>query len=246
MLQTIFLWTLIARQISQALDTGLATSHKDKLALVIKPPPELDSTIEPLGVPPSSSEPESMIALQGVLPNSRHQSVALSEEQKKMIKDVFDLFDTSTEGLDENDSDHEDEGRCKTVQSGLDESEFASAIKALGFSSRNHKKMAKTLMMKVDTDGNKSVSLEEFSSLMEGQLTGRDPEEEINAIFAAFVNYVKNGRISKLRLAEVAEYVGVNLSTEELDSMFFNDVTKGEEGINQHEFVQILKHSTWI
>jgi Ca2+-binding EF-hand superfamily protein len=161
-----------------------------------------------------------------------------------MIKDVFHLFDTSAEGLDEGDSGREDEGQGKP---GLDEFEFASAIKTLGFSSRNHKKLARDLMSKVDTDHDNSISLEEFSSLMEGQLVGRDPDEEINAIFAAFVDYADDGCITKERLAEVAEYIGVKLTDEELNSMFEKThTTDGFCGIGKEEFVQILKHSTWI
>jgi Ca2+-binding EF-hand superfamily protein len=222
MLQTIFLWTLIARQISQVLDTESGFSHKQASSLIIKPP--------------ESNKSENTT-------QSPHKSVELSAEQKNMIKEVFNLFDTSSEGPDEADSGREDESYSR---SGLDESEFASAIKTLGFSSRNHKKLARDLMRKVDTDGNNSISLEEFSSLMEGQLVGRDPDEEINAIFAAFVDYADNGCITKDRLAGVAEYIGVKLTDEELNSMFENAHTNSVGGIEKEEFVQILKHSTWI
>jgi Ca2+-binding EF-hand superfamily protein len=221
-LQTTFFWTLIARQISQALDSESAGSHHHNRSLVIKPPPELTT------------------AQASVLTPSKHQHVKLTEEQKNMIKEVFHLFDTRTEGVDDNDSGREEEDKDR---SGLDESEFSAAIKAMGFSSRHHKKMAKSLMSKVDTDGDNLVSLEEFTSLMEGQLAGRDPNEEMNAIFAAFVDYAENGRITKLRLAEVAEHIGVKLSDDELNSMF-DDYAGG--GIDQQEFVEILKHSTWI
>ena len=203
------------------MDTGSANPHQHTSALVIRPPPASRLTNES----------------QAVSTPSHRQNASLSEEQKKLIEEVFKIFDTSTQGLDhdDNDSGNEDEGQGK---SGLNESEFASAIKALGFSSRHHQKTAKMLMSKVDADGDNSVSLEEFTHLMEGQLTGRDPDEEIIAIFDAFVDYAENGRITKLRLAEVAEHVGVNLTDDELVSMF--------EGVNQKEFVQILKHSTWI
>lgn len=156
-----------------------------------------------------------------------------------MIEDVFNLFDTSTEGQD----DAEAEGHHK---SGLDQSEFAAAIKALGFTSRKHQKRARELMSKVDTDNDNLVSLEEFTNFMKGQLTGRDPDEEIGIIFSAFANDNETGRITKSRLAEVAEHFGIKLTEDELLSMFDDDVMKAEEGLQQEEFVQILKHSTWI
>jgi Ca2+-binding EF-hand superfamily protein len=172
--------------------------------------------------------------------------MVLSAEHKNMIKEVFHLFDTRMEELDETESGREDEGQESQNRSGLDESEFAAAIKTLGFSSHKHSKMAKELMLKVDTDGDHFISLEEFTNLMEGQLVGRDPDEEINAIFSAFVNYDDHGYISKERLAEVADYLGVRLTISELDSMFENAHSNSNGGIGKEEFLQILKHSTWI
>jgi Ca2+-binding EF-hand superfamily protein len=181
-------------------------------------------------------------------PHLPHPKVELSVEQKKMIKEVFHIFNTrnDTEGLDEtelNETCMENEGQDR---SRLDESDFAAAIQALGFSSRNHTKEAKELMNKVDTDGDHSVSLEEFTHLMEGQLAGRDPEEEINAIFAAFVNYAEDGCITKERLAEVTEGLGVKLTDDELNSIFDDAHRNSLSGIDKEEFVKILKYSTWI
>ncbi len=227
-MQTIFLWTLIARQISQALDNGSEISSQHLVSYVTHHP-------EPINADVSTA-------------SQVHPRVELSEEQKKLIKEVFHIFNTrnDSEGQDEaelNDIGIEDEGHDRSQ---MDESDFASAIRALGFSSRNHTKVAKELMKRVDADGDHFVSFEEFTHLMEGQLAGRDPEEEINAIFAAFVNDSEDGCISEKRLAEVADGVGVKLTDDELSSMFADAHKNSMSGIDKEEFVKILKHSTWI
>jgi Ca2+-binding EF-hand superfamily protein len=159
--------------------------------------------------------------------SQRHLAVELSEQQLGLIKEVFDLFDT--EGL----------GR-------LNEAEFASAIRAMGFSSHHHRRMAKDLMRRVDVDGDCSITLDEFTSLMEGQLTGRDPEEEINATFAAFVRGTGVVGITAQRLAQVAREVGVKLEEAELAGMFADADTDGSGDVSKEEYVHILKHSTWF
>jgi centrin-1 len=159
--------------------------------------------------------------------SQRHLAVELSEQQQGLIKEVFNLFDTEGTGQ-------------------LNESEFASAISAMGFSSRHHLRMARDLMRKVDVDGDGSIALDEFTSLMEGQLAGRDPEEEIHATFAAFVDGTEGRGIDQARLAQVAQDVGVKLGEEELAVIFADADADGSGDVSKEEYVQILKNSTWI
>jgi hypothetical protein len=88
-------------------------------------------------------------------------SLVLSKEEKDLFQAVFKLFDTDGEGK-------------------LEERELASAIYAMGFSTRDHRQMAKALIGKY----NGSLTLPQFTELMGSQLAGRDPEEEIRATFA--------------------------------------------------------------
>ncbi len=221
-LQAIFLWTLISRQLSQDLDCASSNTYQRSTSQNVDHEP-----------------PDSKNA--GFTPPPQRLNIELSAEQNQMIEEAFNLFNTGTEGLDEFEPGMDNSAQHR---SGLDESEFASAVKALGFSGRNHKETAKELMKKVkaeDKIGN-FVSLEEFTNFMKGQLTG-DPDEEINAIFEAIS---ENNCITKVRLGKVAAQNGVSLTDDELHSMFDDSVEKAEEGIGYVEFVQILKHSTWV
>ena len=215
MWQTIFLWTLIARHISHALDTPSAYPNQHKAVFVRKP---LNSSSDL------------------ITSSSIRRATQISAEQEKMIKDAFHLFSASTDEQDENDSGN----------GGLDISEFAIAIKAMGFSSHNREKDM-DLMHKVDTDHNASISLEEFTDFMKGKLTGHDPDEEISLVFSAFVDCDERGIITKARLASVAESFHFKLSDDELNSMLDIDISSNvRNGINHEEFMKILKNSTWV
>jgi Ca2+-binding EF-hand superfamily protein len=133
--QTIFLWTLVARQISSTY--GKQTLAGDKVS-------ELS---------------ESQITTKDL---STHGTVELSDEQSSMIQEVFKLFDT--------------DGRGKLAEVGL-----ASAIFSMGFSTHNHHQMAESLLGQFSEDG--TLSLQQFTELMRGQLAGQDPEEEIRSTF---------------------------------------------------------------
>jgi Ca2+-binding EF-hand superfamily protein len=170
------------------------------------------------------------------------QAPKISAEQEKMIKDAFHLFNAGTDEQDEQDL---DTGESSHHKSGLDKSEFAVAIKAMGFSSRDHQKDVDLIRM-VDTDQDGSISLEEFTDFMKGKLSGRDPDEEIGLIFSAFVDNDEKEIITKARLASVAESFYFKLSDDELDSMFDSNISKDGNCIDYEEFMQVLKNSTWV
>lgn len=99
---------------------------------------------------------------------SNHQ-IALSASQQSHIKDVFDLFDTDGGGT-------------------IDRKELEYALVALGFRS----KIAKSAKEREDLcpaithllGGDDTVTLEEFSALMTGEVGGGDPRDMLRAIFA--------------------------------------------------------------
>jgi Ca2+-binding EF-hand superfamily protein len=94
-----------------------------------------------------------------------HQ-IALSKAQEDQIREIFDLFDTDGGG---------------TIDSG----ELTFAMEALGFRNKASKfgaSEAEAAMEEIAADG--VVTLEEFSSLMMGQLSGRDPKENMLSVFA--------------------------------------------------------------
>ena len=93
--------------------------------------------------------------------------IALSREQEVQIEEIFNLFDTDGGGS-------------------IDRKELDFAMMALGFQSKKSKKKASSkaaaAMDAIMADG--SVTLEEFSALMMGELSGKDPKESLRAVFA--------------------------------------------------------------
>jgi Ca2+-binding EF-hand superfamily protein len=93
--------------------------------------------------------------------------IALSREQEVQIEEIFNLFDTDGGGS-------------------IDRKELDFAMMALGFQSKKSKKKASNkaaaAMDAIMADG--SVTLEEFSALMMGELSGKDPKESLRAVFA--------------------------------------------------------------
>ena len=89
--------------------------------------------------------------------------ISLSEAQQAQIREVFNLFDTDGGGT-------------------IDRGEMDLAMVALGFHAPTSNKNNGALMDEIIDDG--VVTLEEFSALMMGELSGRDPEEMLRAVFA--------------------------------------------------------------
>ena len=99
---------------------------------------------------------------------ANYKHTALSGAQATQIREIFELFDT-------------DGGGC------IDQKELQFAMTALGFQTQENKrgdkhKEALEVMRTLVDDG--KVTLEEFTALMTGELSGQDPYEEARCAFA--------------------------------------------------------------
>merc|ERR1712072_1541699 len=86
----------------------------------------------------------------------------MTAEQKKEVKEAFDLFDTDGSGA-------------------IDAKELKIAMQALGFEPTNQE--ISKLISDIDIDGNATVEFEEFLEMMEGKMAGKDPVEEMKKAF---------------------------------------------------------------
>eukprot|EP00291_Cryptomonas_curvata_P024939 CAMPEP_0172173548 /NCGR_PEP_ID=MMETSP1050-20130122/13127_1 /TAXON_ID=233186 /ORGANISM="Cryptomonas curvata, Strain CCAP979/52" /LENGTH=407 /DNA_ID=CAMNT_0012845339 /DNA_START=2406 /DNA_END=3629 /DNA_ORIENTATION=- len=189
--KTIFLWTLIARQIAMRLPQAQPSK---KLA---------DTTDSEV---------------------SNSNSIKLSTEQLEMIREVFDLFDTDG-------------------QQQLDEEELACALSAMGFSQTGHVEMAKRMIDQVDNDNSRTINLEEFTSIMQGQLVGNNMEDDIYDTFAVFCS----ASINLQQLQLMSQDLELNLDNKELEEMIRNADRSGScQSVSQEEYFQIVKNSTWV
>ena len=159
---------------------------------------------------------------------STHHKTGLfdSSEQALMLKEVFQLFDTDGKGQ-------------------LGEKELASAIFAMGFSTQQHHKMAKTLLSQFSENGN--LSLAQFTELIRGQVAGRDPEEQIKSTFTSLCGDNPNvTTINFERLKLKVRKLQIRLSDEELREMLSDADRNGDGELDLDEYILILKNSTWI
>ena len=200
--QTIFLWSFITQMICQN------KSDSERIES------ENDSFISTL----TGSKKTMSFRTPG-------SKVELSLEQTKMMRDVFNLFDTDGMGS-------------------LEEGELATAIFAMGFSTSNHREMAKSLISQY----NGSLNLEQFTELMGGQLAGSDPEEEIrNAFFSICGDYPKVQVVTFPVLKAKVKELKIVLSEAELHNMILDaSSNKQKAEVGLEEYIQILKNSTWI
>ena len=126
-----------------------------------------------------------------------NHKIELSEGQSAQIREIFELFDTDGGGS-------------------IDRSELDFAMVALGFQEKQQARPAKKrttspgMLDNLIEDG--MVTLDEFTGLMTGELSGRNPEETVRAVFAVLgrVDYdggqrVEDGAITLDSLVEACK-----------------------------------------
>ena len=152
------------------------------------------------------------------LPNMRASSnpgsqIVLSAEQRVQIREVFDLFDTDGGGT-------------------IDRSELNAAMVALGFQDKIHKNLngntkdkSRAVIENIVNDG--AVTMEEFNSLMMGELSCGEPRETLQAVFAV-----------------LSQSSGENLHTKCITLSSLQDVCKEFKVLLLHVFAHLEDLST--
>merc|ERR1712093_565155 len=141
----------------------------------------------------------------------------MSADQKKEVKEAFDLFDTDGSGA-------------------IDAKELKVAMQALGFEPSNDE-IAK---MMADIDGNATVELEEFIEMMEGKMSDKDPVEEMKKAFKTFDDD-NTGKITFKNMQRVAKELGETLSDADIQDVIDECDRDGDGGINESEFLRIME-----
>ncbi len=182
-------------------------------------------------------------------------TIELSQQQQSQIREIFDLFDTDGGGS-------------------IDSLELDAAMFALGFQppestrgssfQKNRGKQGKKLLDTIDSDGSRSISLSEFTSLMKGELFGRGPLEEIWAAFSVLskaetlgVGWVAPpvsktghgeewGQVSMEGLRRACKEFDVRLSEKELTFMLKEADVDGSKTVDRAEFMLIMDNAPWF
>ncbi len=172
-------------------------------------------------------------------------SITISAEEQVQIKDIFNLFDTDGGGS-------------------IDSDEMDAAMFALGF--RPAPSRVKTESDK-DTKEFQSLTLDEFTALMKGEIMIASPLDAIWAAFSALsqgsaekegisASSEQSRRKGKEPLpADVVTLDGlrracqeynVRLSDEELKSMMDEADSDGGGYVDRHEFMSIMQNTPWF
>jgi Ca2+-binding EF-hand superfamily protein len=176
--------------------------------------------LKPKLLPPSQYEMES-------------RQTTLSQEQTDQIKEIFDLFDTDGGGS-------------------MDRQELAVAMCALGIqnmrTSPGQHPSNELMLRTIDLDGSNTVSLDEFTALMNGELTMSNPLQEIRAVFAGICNMDSSdpGQINLLKLRLAAQEYEVKLLDHEITLMMDEVDDDGSKTVDEAEFIRIMNLSTWF
>merc|ERR1712010_77845 len=143
----------------------------------------------------------------------------MTDEQKKEVKEAFDLFDTDGSGA-------------------IDAAELKIAMQALGFEPTVDE-VAK-MVKDIDIDGNATVEFEEFIEMMEGKISNKDPVEEMKKAFKTFDDD-NTGKITFKNMQRVAKELGESMDDADIQDVIDECDRDGDGGINESEFLRIME-----
>jgi Ca2+-binding EF-hand superfamily protein len=170
--------------------------------------------------------------------------IVLSSQEQAQIKDIFDLFDTDGGGS-------------------IDIDEMDAAMFALGFQPSLSKLKPKEKGVQSIDSKSKQVTLEEFTSMMKGELMIASPLDAIWASFSSLSHCEEQAEtqvpVSKPAcrkslgnavtlegLQRACREYGVMLSDGELKIMMDDTDTNGNGTIDREEFMRIMHNAPWF
>ncbi|NWS47502.1 CETN2 protein, partial [Probosciger aterrimus] len=148
----------------------------------------------------------------------------LAEEQKRDIREAFDLFDMDGTGH-------------------VDVKELKVAMRALGYEPR--KEEIKKMVSDIDKEGTGKISFSGFLRVITQKMVEKDSKEEILKVFKLFDDD-ETGKISFKNLKRVAKELGENLTDEELQVCLNGNYLDGDgDGqVNEQEFLSIMNKTS--
>ena len=202
--------------------------------------------------------PESRPGATSIHKSLEVSSIELSQQEQEQIKDIFELFDTDGGGS-------------------IAATEMDAAMLALGFKTSNHIQAAGSSqnilksdmdsdLKKIDRDGSKTITLDEFTAMMTGEVMGIGPLEALWSAFSALTctDGVGNnlaasaisegssrdkdgwGTISLDGLRRACKIFDVKLSEEELQYMISETDIDGNGVVDKEEFMLIMANAPWF
>ncbi|XP_057285660.1 centrin-2 [Pezoporus wallicus] len=149
-------------------------------------------------------------------------TLELTEEEKRDIREAFDLFDTDGTGY-------------------VDVKELKVSMRALGYEPRREE--IKKMVSDIDKEGTGKISFSGFLRVITQKMVEKDSKEEILKVFKLFDDD-ETGKISFKNLKRVARELGENLTDEELQEMIDEADRDGDGQVNEQEFLSIMNETS--
>eukprot|EP00483_Globobulimina_turgida_P000962 UN00964 len=154
--------------------------------------------------------------------NKQHQNQQLNDNQKRELKEAFELFDTDNSGT-------------------IDMKELRAAMKALGYDAQ--KEELKKIRFELDKDIGDEINFEEFLEIMTGRICKADTRDDINKIFRLF-DEDNTGYITLRNLKKICQELGEDINDEELKEMIEEADKDGDGVVSPDDFWYMMKKRT--
>lgn len=150
---------------------------------------------------------------------AKTEDISLTEQQKRDVKDAFNLFDT------------EGEGKLRTK-------DLKVAMRALGFEPKREE--IRKILVDVKKENNEHLTYDDFVNIMSRKFTEKDVMDEIRKAFQLF-DEDNSGFITLNNLKRVAEKLGEKFKDEDLQEMIEEADKDGDGKINLEEFAFVMQ-----
>ncbi|XP_015265712.1 PREDICTED: caltractin-like [Gekko japonicus] len=145
----------------------------------------------------------------------------LSEDQKREIREAFDLFDKDDSGT-------------------IDVKELNVVLHTLGFETK--KGDIRKMVAEIGKNDHSFINFEDFLTIIIKKMSEKDNKEEVLKAFQLF-DTDGTGKISLKNLKNAISELGEDISDEELQEMIEEADRDGDGEVDQQEFLRIMKKS---
>ena len=142
----------------------------------------------------------------------------VSKEEVLEIKRAFDIFDTSKDGT-------------------VDPSEIQAAFEKLNLMGKS--RIIYQILAEMDEDQSGAIDFNEFFKFVTSRVSEKDKKEEIVKVFKFYDNN-DNGKISWEELKKVAQYLGEEMTDEEIQAMFKKADLDDDGFVTADDFYNII------
>ncbi|XP_050387418.1 calmodulin-like [Argentina anserina] len=159
-----------------------------------------------------------MFISQTLLRTTTTAAYELTDDQTAEYKHAFSLLDKDGDGS-------------------ITTNELGTAMRSLGL--KPSEEELEAMINEVDVDGNGTIDLQEFLSLMARKVQDNLSEKQLKEAFRVF-DKDQNGFISADELRHVMASLGESLTDQQIDQMVHEADIDGDGQINYQEFVKVM------